>query len=61
MKRHLSVEELDQKIRGLKQNLKVLKKLLFIKNWYQDESVENSTNLVGVTKATGYNWLKDLK
>ncbi|MBV1729515.1 MAG: hypothetical protein KUA33_04620 [Methanobacterium sp.] len=52
---------MDQKIRGLKQNLKVLKKLLFIKNWYQDESVENSTNLVGVTKATGYNWLKDLK
>lgn len=58
VERHLTVEELDQKIRGLKQDVKVLKKLLFIKNLYQDESVEKSANLVGATKATGYNWLK---
>ncbi|MEG3224753.1 MAG: IS630 family transposase [Methanobacteriales archaeon Met13] len=58
VKKHLSVEELDQKIRGLKQDVRVLKKLLFIKNLYQDESVEKSANLVGATKATGYNWLR---
>ncbi|MEG3225317.1 MAG: IS630 family transposase [Methanobacteriales archaeon Met13] len=58
VKKHLSVEELDQKIRGLKQDVRVLKKLLFIKNRYQDESVEKSANLVGATKATGYNWLR---
>jgi putative transposase len=26
---------------------------------YGNESVEKSANLVGATKATGYNWLKD--
>ncbi len=58
VERHLSVEELDQKIRDLKQDVKVLKKLLFIKNLYQDESVEKSADLMGVTKASGYNWLR---
>jgi putative transposase len=58
VERHLSVEELDQKIRGLKQDVKVLKKLLFIKSLYQDESVEKSANLMSVTKASGYNWLR---
>ena len=42
----MSVEELDQKIRGLKQDVRVLKKLLFIKRLYQDESVEKSANLL---------------
>jgi putative transposase len=58
VERHLSVEELDQKIRSLKQDVKILKKLLFIKSLYQDESVEKSANLMGVTKASGYNWLR---
>lgn len=58
VERHLSVEELDQKIRSLKQDVKVLKKLLFIKRLHQDESVEKSANLMGVTKASGYNWLR---
>jgi hypothetical protein len=52
VERHLSVEELDQKIRSLKQDVKILKKLLFIKSLYQDESVEKSANLMGVTKAS---------
>ena len=54
----MSVEELDQKIRGLKQDVRVLKKLLFIKRLYQDESVEKSANLLGVNRASGYNWLR---
>jgi len=58
VERHLSTEELDQKIRGLKQDVRILKKLFFIKNLYRDESVEKSADLVGVTKAAGYNWLK---
>lgn len=59
VEKHLTAEELDHKIRGLKQEVKVLKKLLFIKSLYQGESVEKSANMVGVTKATGYNWLKE--
>jgi len=55
VERHLSVEELDQKIRGLKQDVKVLKKSLFIKNLYQDKSVEKLVDLGSVTKTTGYN------
>ncbi|MEN4070342.1 MAG: helix-turn-helix domain-containing protein, partial [Methanobacterium sp.] len=54
----MSVEELDQKIRSLKQDVKILKKLLFIKSLYQDESVEKSANLMGVTNASGYNCLR---
>ena len=58
VEKHWSADELDQKIQGLKNDVKILKKLYFIKNLYQRESVEKSADLMGVTKATGYNWLK---
>ena len=44
--KHLSVEELDQKIRSLKQDFRVLKKLLFLKDLYKNENVEESVKLV---------------
>lgn len=59
VEKHLTAEELDQKIRGLKQDVKVLKRLLFVKSLYQGEGVEKSANLVGATKATGYNWVRE--
>lgn|GEM_PF-233352 len=58
VEKHLSADELDRKIRGLKNDVRVLKKLYFIKSLYRGESVERSADLIGVTKATGYNWLK---
>lgn len=58
VEKHWSADELDQKIRGLKNDVRVLKKLYFIKSLYRGESVEKSADLICVTKATGYNWLK---
>jgi len=58
VKKHMSSEELDKRIKKLEKDTRVLKRLYFIKNLYRGESVEKSADIVGITKATGYNWLK---
>lgn len=58
VEKHISMEELDRKIRKLEKDTRVLKRLYFIRYLYRGMSVEESADLVGVTKATGYAWLK---
>ena len=55
--KHMSAEELDKRIEKEK-DTRVLKRLYFIKYLYRGMSVEEAADLVGVTKATGYAWLK---
>ena len=55
--KHMSAEELDKRIKKEK-DTRVLKRLYFIRYLYRGMSVEESADLVGVTKATGYTWLK---
>lgn len=55
--RHLTEEEIDKKIKE-ERNVKVVKRLYFIKYLYMGMSVEEAARLVGVAKATGYSWLK---
>ena len=54
----ISAEELDNMIRKLERNVRVLKRLYFIRYLYKGLSVEESAELVGITKATGYSWLR---
>jgi putative transposase len=56
--KHLPSEELDKKIKKLEKDVRILKRLYFIRNLYRGMSVEESAELVGVTKATCYEWLK---
>ena len=56
--KHLPAEELDKKIKKLEKDTRVLKRLYFIRHLYRGISVEEAAELVGVTKATGYAWLK---
>ena len=55
--KHMSAEELDKRIKKEK-DTRVLKRLYFIRYLYRGMSVEEAADLVGVTKATGYAWLK---
>jgi putative transposase len=56
--KHLPAEELDKRIKKLEKDTRILKRLYFIRHLYRGLSVEDAAELVGVTKATGYAWLK---
>jgi len=54
--RHLTVEELNRRIKFLEKDVKVLQRLYFVKNRYAGESVEESANKIGITKQVAYIW-----
>ena len=56
--KRIPVEELDKRIKRLEKDARVLKRLYFIRYLCRGMSVEEAADLVGVTKATGYVWLK---
>ena len=56
--KRIPVEELDKRIKRLEKDARVLKRLYFIRYLCRGMSVEEAAELVGVTKATGYAWLK---
>ena len=58
VKEHSSLKELDKMIKKLEIDVRVLERLYFIRFQYKGMSVQEASDYVGVTKATGYNWLK---
>lgn len=58
IKRYVSVEELDKRIKSLEKDLKVLNRLHFIRNRYLGDSVELAAYKSGVTKRVGHIWQK---
>ncbi|CAD7771839.1 Winged helix-turn helix [Candidatus Methanoperedenaceae archaeon GB50] len=56
--KRIPAEELDKRIKRLEKDTSVLKRLYFIRYLYRGMNVEEAAELVGVTKATGYAWLK---
>ena len=58
IKRKMSSEELDKRIKSLEKNVKVLNRLHFIRNRYLGDSVELAASKSGVTKRVGYIWQK---
>ena len=56
IRKHLSLEELDWRIKSLERDTRVLKRLYFVKFRYQGDSVEKASERVGVTRMVGYHW-----
>ncbi|WP_409199305.1 transposase [Methanobrevibacter sp. DSM 116169] len=57
-KDHASVEEIQNRIKRLEQDIKVLNKLYFINDIYHDYSVSETCEKLGITNPTGLKWLK---
>lgn len=49
-------QELNRKIKSVEKDVKILKRLYFIKFRYNGDSVEKASEKVGVTKRIGYIW-----
>ncbi len=58
-KDHATVEEIQNRIKSLEQDIKVLKKLYFINDIYHDYTVSETCEKLGITKPTGQKWLKN--
>ena len=58
IKRHMSFEELNKRIKTLEKDTKVLQRLYFIKYRYERKSMAKSAQLVGITRYVGYIWQK---
>lgn len=56
LQRHMSQEELQKRIKNLENDVKVLKRLYFIKYRYNGFTVEHASQLVGISKPVGYIW-----
>ena len=56
IERHMSIDELNKRIKTLEHDTKVLRRLYFIKYRYEGKLVSESAKLVGVTKRVGYIW-----
>ncbi len=52
----MSVEELEQRIKTLEKDTRVLKRLYFIRFRYGGDSVETAAGKVGVYKMVAYQW-----
>lgn len=56
IQRHITVDELESRIKTLEKDIKILKRLYFVKYRYEGTSVEESAQRVGITKNEGYIW-----
>jgi putative transposase len=56
LRRHMSQQELLKRIKILENDIKVLKRLYFIKYRYSGSTVEQASKLVGISKPVAYIW-----
>lgn len=54
--RHITEEELNKRIKSLETDVKVLKRLYFIKYRYDGVGVEEAAKRVGISKPVAYIW-----
>lgn len=52
-----SVEELQNQIKSLEKDVKVLNKLYFINDIYHGVSITESCKKIGISRVTGHNWI----
>jgi transposase len=57
-KDHATVKELQDHIKILEQDVKVLNKLNFILDLYHEDTIKNAINKRGISQVTGSKWLK---
>jgi len=53
---HLSINELNKRIKELEKSTRILKRLYFIRHRYEGISVEEAAKLVGISKPVAYQW-----
>lgn len=58
VKKNVSIKELDYTIHMLEGQIRLLRRLYFIRFLYKGMGVEDASELIGITKNTGYHWLK---
>ncbi len=56
VKKHLSMEELNKTIRVLETEMKILRRLRFIKCRYEGKSVDEAARVIGVSRPIAYDW-----
>jgi len=56
IEKHLTVQDLERRIRTLEKDTRVLKRLYFVRYRYEGKSVEEAATLVGTTKNNAYIW-----
>ena len=56
IERKITMDELNNRIKKVEKDVRVLNRLHFIKNRYLGDSVEIASSKVGVTKRVGYIW-----
>jgi transposase len=55
--RHLTLENLNKKIKKEEISVRVLKRLYFIRFLYNGDSIKEACERVDITEPTGYSWL----
>ena len=55
---HLTIHELDEIISELRIDVKVYQRAIFLKMVMQKKPISHAAKFVGVTRETGFNWLK---
>jgi transposase len=55
--RHISLEELNEKIKRGERTVRILERLYFIRFLYKGDSIEEACHRVNITEPTGYSWL----
>ena len=56
IEKKMTMDKLNKRIKSLEKNVKVLKRLYFVRYRYSGDSVEVASRKVGVTKMIGYTW-----
>jgi putative transposase len=52
----MTTDELESRIKTLEKDTKILKRLYFVKYRYKGDSVEESSQRIGITRNDGYIW-----
>jgi len=56
IRRDVTMDELEKRIKSLEKDTRILKRLYFIRYRYQGYTVKEASEMVGVTEAIGYEW-----
>ena len=55
--RHITLDELNKKIKKEEKSVRVLERLYFIKHIYKGHTIKEACENVDISEPTGYNWL----
>ncbi len=55
--RHVTLDDLDRKIKKEEKSIRVLERLYFIRFLYKGDTIKDAGERVNITEPTGYSWL----